>query len=206
MGKERPIIFSGPMVRAILDGMKTQTRRVVKGKWLPLVEEVLRVNGQWVFETMDYDLTTPFGKPGDRLWVRETWAQLLDHYGKAHPTYRADYVRSEADRLDAWRPSIHMPRWASRLTLEITDVRVQRLQDISPTDAIDEGALELPNRPTYAAECEAAKAAGILKPPLGDGPVQRFCRLWDHLHAGKPGLSWEANPFVWAITFKQVTP
>lgn len=123
--KERPILFSGEMVRAILDGRKTQTRRIVK----PQFEEKPSDNLMW---------HCPYGKPGDRLWVRETFKE---HQGRSDfAYYRADssaydFTKKEKHQFEDnegisfWRPSIHMPRWASRITLEITNVRVERMQD-----------------------------------------------------------------------------
>lgn len=197
--KERPILFSGPMVRAILEGRKTQTRRVVKGRWLPLVEAVMRVNGRWVWTTMDYDLTTPYGEPGDRLWVRETWAAFdLDWSWPGRPrdlsggpwpniVYRAD------DGLDEhgwkrWRPSIHMPRWACRITLEVTDVRVERLKDITEDDAMAEGWIK---RPDLSKDPEVH----------ADACRDWFVDLWDSINA-KRGYGWETNPWVWRIEFQ----
>ncbi len=132
--KERPIMFTGPMVRAILDGRKTQTRRVI------------RPQPRWVgdpgipFRTEDADpkgiIQCPYGKPGDQLWVRETWAPNEGDVLAGKAFYRAD----NNTIVERWRPSIHMPRWASRITLEITKVRVERLQDISEEDAKAEGS------------------------------------------------------------------
>lgn len=148
--KERPILFSGPMVRAILEGRKTMTRRVVKGCPGSVVwnQIVLSRYGGWCDEH-GRRVTCPYGKPGDRLWVRETWMpdapqdgtwadvefygcgmRPLSHiprkYRKAeHCLYRATYQKS----LNGWKPSIHMPRWASRITLEVVSVRVERLQE-----------------------------------------------------------------------------
>ncbi len=127
--KERPILFSAPMVRAILAGTKTQTRRVVKAKHLPWLDNsVLNfLDGKWNQRPL------PYGQPGDRLWVRET--------SRAHEitTKEAEADTPLQDGYGKLRPSIHMPRWASRITLEVTGVRVERLHDISIADAIAEG-------------------------------------------------------------------
>ena len=212
--KERPILFNSEMVRAVLDGRKTQTRRVVKGNWLPIVEACMRVNGKWVWHTMEYDLMTPFGEIGDRLWVRETFreiecscqsapAELIPmrcewgcKYGN-HFIFAADphpeYVSS-----GPWKPSIHMPRWASRILLEITDVRVQRLQDISEEDASAEGV----------GLCGEDGVSGWGVP--GNEPSQwpsRYSRRWgfkDVWRTINGDRSWYENPWVWAITFKVV--
>jgi len=132
--KERPIIFSAPMVRAILDGRKTQTRRVVT---FNASHRVQLAHKNWHIEDPDAILACPYGVPGDRLWVRETWrGGDIICYG---PHYHAD---EEWHKNAGWKSPMCMPRWASRITLEITDVRVQRLQDISEEDAQAESAKE----------------------------------------------------------------
>jgi hypothetical protein len=218
--KARPILFSGPMVRAILDGRKTQTRRVVKGSWLPIVEECLRVNGKWIWTTMEYDLTTPFGEPGDRLWVRETWAPMCrqadpicwciedQNEGEHHYVeYRVDTGNSrpgewpedyEDDDAPKWRPSIHMPRWASRITLEITNVRVEKLQEITPEDAMAEGV---------EAWMKSLETGGGYDPDahLNGYFTTAFARMWSRVVPVDGESSWSANPWVWVIEFKRIT-
>lgn len=166
--KERPILFSGEMVRAILDGRKTQTRRVLKAPVMDDIPyeplEIQLQDGAAIVRATSYErgltpgaiggfrLQCPYGKPGDRLYVRETWG--ISHHGGAtikgtphdpYVLYRATNSEPTGDELEnqwepfKWRPSIHMPRWASRILLEITDVRVERLQDISEEDARAEG-------------------------------------------------------------------
>jgi hypothetical protein len=150
--RERPILFSGPMVRAILDGRKTQTRRAIKqckpaGDLASEQQEDLELRG-WDFYEDIWFPKCPYGRPGDRLWVRETWCQVDDReYGgklwydyRATPKYNASHPAgwdNEPEKPEAlkWRPSIYMPRAASRITLEITAIRVERLQDLSPEDA-----------------------------------------------------------------------
>lgn len=220
--KERPILFSGPMVRAILEGRKTQTRRIVKPQ-PPTRYTKLFYDPAWFWspttsgsggEQQDLRLIpkSPYGVPGDRLWVRETWSPRNDLEPEASDERKRHYCCYKADGgdlsdewhpHDKWKPSIHMPRWASRITLEVKRVRVERLQDISAENAIDEGAMTLPNRPTYEAECRAVREAGIAKPPLGDGPLERFARLWDEINGAG---SWAANPWVWVVEFKLVAP
>lgn len=173
--KERPILFSGGMVRAILDGRKTQTRRVIKpqpskpvgpnhdGLWSDTCDPVTRYFG------------CPYGQPGDRLYVRETWRINLS----GNIWYRAD-GKSVADGL--WKPSIHMPRILSRITLEIESVRVERVQEITPDDCRAEG--------------------------IGDefndiGARYCFGQLWNEINEPR-GFGWEVNPWVWAITFRRV--
>ena len=198
----RPILFNGPMVRAILDGRKTQTRRVIKqainvyGNYVEVAGEVLpaRETG-WVawfpgrnianlpeFTKQQYaeGFGCPYGTPGDHLWVRETWMPALSG-GVAY--HRADMpAEANADGV-GWRASIHMPRWASRLTLAITDVRVQRLQDITTREIEAEGVL--PDE-RYLGCANRYRHA--------------FSALWDGIYARR-GYGWEANPWVWVITF-----
>jgi hypothetical protein len=219
--KERPILFKGAMVRAILDGNKTQTRRIIEcicnswhidrvlGDWGLSVpphkwdgsdpEPLWRWTGKkqpkagdWVevFQTEVDDhrggpISCPFGTVGDRLWVRETW-QFCDYdgpggYPKTDIVYRADGETD--DKRHGWVPSIHMPRWASRITLEVTGVRVERLNEISESDAISEG-VTLPN-------------------PELETYYSGFKRLWQSINGPS---SWSLNPWVWVIKFKRVTP
>ena len=191
---ERPILFSSEMVRAILDGRKTQTRRVMKpqpfvsgyhngGVSLDKVgDEYARFSAMavGVSAIIEHVITVPYAV-GDRLYVREAH-KLIDR----HCDYRADWPE-ENQRFFNWRPSIHMPRWASRLTLTVTDVRVQRLQDISEADAMAEG-------------CDAVLALTIKRPNGAHpgNPRECYCDLWNSLHG--PG-AWDANPWVVALTF-----
>jgi hypothetical protein len=192
--KERPILFSGPMVRAILDGRKTQTRRVVKPQPDPN-ESAWYQPGPGIFSMC------PYGQSGDRLWVRETWLHGTCPNGHGIAAYiesglsgDADYrLHPAADETEVnwahkWRrrPSIHMPRWASRINLEITDVCVERVQDISEADACHEGAPAIVGR--------------------NIGPVtyrEGFRELWDSIYS-KRGCGWDANPWCWCISFKVV--
>jgi len=199
--KTRPIIFSAPMVRAILEGRKTQTRRIIKPQLERYEEEKdeklfqisAAVAGEWWFHGGGGERATraalaekhcPHGAPGDSLWVRESFYDRADYaaIGKLHKeriVYVADGVRADCRA----HPSIHMPRWASRITLEITDVRVQRLQDITPEDARAEGV--------------EAYAAGH---NLGGYWTTAFARLWDSINAKRAPC--ESNPWVWAISFQ----
>lgn len=180
--RERPILFSGAMVRAILDGRKSQTRRVVTPQ--------LRYIGR-----------CPYGQPGDRLWVKET------HYVES-AGYRDGSVRRvlyRATELDAsftWTPSRFMPRWASRLTLEITDTRIERLQEITEGDAMAEGV----GRGSWPEDC--TEDDGALKSETGYFPPRShtaaFAALWDSLNA-KRGYGWDVNPFCWVLTFRSIT-
>lgn len=208
---ERPILFSAPMVRAILDGRKTQTRRVVD---CPADTVAVRwVDGRETMPTGSYTgwavqcgaplllpRKCPYGAPGDRLWVRETWGLLdtqpKDGPGRATILYRATDGERRDLRHQLWRPSIHMPRWASRVTLEITDVRVQRLQEISRDDAIAEGLWE-----DDSAGWRWLKPAPTL---CYHGPHQAFGALWDSVNGERSGCSARDNPWVWALTFRRV--
>lgn len=196
--KERPILFSAPMVRAILAGTKTQTRRIVKKQFAGTA----RIVGDCVAfidngRRAGPDQRCPYGQPGDRLWVRETWASNsrgdILYYRADCQQRGADWVMSLGEGselcIGRWQPSIHMPRWASRITLEITGVRVERLQDISEQDAMAEGAepYRLPCRP----QREALRH------------VDGFHTLWESING--PG-SWERNPLVRVVEFWRVTP
>ena len=240
--KSRPILFSAPMVRAILEGRKTQTRRVVK----PVGNDEGFViidygNGGWPYRSDDGDSTThtvkrggklyhdetphacPYGQTGDRLWVRETWRYTASSLEESRAItedissgiavdWRATYIdncmkllgfsREEAEMADdfeTWRPSIHMPRWASRILLEVTGVRVERLQDISEEDAKAEGADCL-----ITANCTAEQRELLAMPLMDDATPYRngYALLWESINGDG---SWEANPWVWVIEFKRVT-
>ncbi len=190
--KERPILFSGDMVRAILDGRKTQTRRVIK----PQPYSVSPVTNTPFWE--EGSLNCPY-QIGDRLWVRETWA--LNPYLLELPAYvyRADY-EPLSDILIKWKPSIHMPRSASRITLEITGVRVERLQDISEQDAIAEGieSAQLPNEETCKLRWKDYQAKFIKCGFFSS--IDSFKSLWDSINVQKH--PWESNPWVWVVEFK----
>lgn len=208
-GVARPILFSSAMVRALMSGAKTQTRR------LKNLEEINENPSQWRFDGFMEDegylfadttkdepngshglaIKCPYGKVGDQLWVRESF-RYADEDLRLHPEipvpvdYRADPMKASVgcDGFDTlpWRPSIYMPRWASRITLEITEVRVQRLQEISKEDVISEGLSAREGYPL--ADCHA-------------GWHEPFATLWDSINGKRPGCSWSDNPFVWAISF-----
>ncbi len=209
--RARPILFSGEMVRAILRGEKTQTRRIIKPQPEHGVERCWYTGSGWAFGAKDGACTCSEVPcrfiAGDLLWVRETWleldrdhwhdyrkrrADLIDCSGRPRRNscaYRAD-TDADGDEIRKeygykWTPSIHMPRWASRITLEITDVRVQRLHDIKEPDAIAEGCKGRSYR-----DGRGYESAG-----------HAFSLLWESING--PG-SWESNPFVWAITFKKL--
>lgn len=204
--KESPILFTGPMVRAILEGRKTVTRRVVKPQPDFLGS---MVDPNTPFKTLDAGLhariTCPHGQPDDRLWVREAWAADAQvdaiaprDLSQGEPIwYPADFsVRQTGCSMISkgrGRPSIHMPRWVSRILLEITAVRIERLQDISEKQALAEG-VELEGEGV----CWAG-AAGT----ASDSPVESFRLLWELINGAG---SWSANPWVWVVEFKRVTP
>jgi hypothetical protein len=227
--KQRPIPFSAPMVRALLDGSKTQTRRVGKIQSPDFVglkaEAVTHATlGCQIQATHDAFpgrgtsrhaiCACPYGKPGDQLWVRETWqGPLLEEYevdadadwqsanrihqyqNPAHCAFAADggsppeFIDSDDNIQRRWRPSIHMPRWASRITLEITGVRVERLQDISEEDAKAEGCKEwlIPGQHSYA--------------PIYSYK-QGYRVLWQTLNGPS---SWDLNPWVWVVEFRRLS-
>lgn len=193
--KERPILFSAPMVRAILDGRKTVTRRPMKGSALKWLEEFVPE-----FVSHSANGLCPFGRPGERLWVREAFGLQVRHYGGGtgeHIVYRATnpnaiYCKSAEGREYPvkWKPSIHMPRHSSRILLEITDVRVERLQDISRADIRAEGL-----------QCPPELASDDVSPNYRDWYPAAWKELWN-----STGGDWDANPWVWVIEFKRVTP
>ena len=227
--KERPILFSGPMVRAILSGEKTQTRRAIKPQPTDADDQLHggELSKRAPYDIEDYETGVtlgygfsndtgdgfglvwrcPYGRPGDRLWVREAWTPDHSAFYPCFPyVYRADagfdYERNEEGKVyspeqDAWypfrwRPSIHMPRAASRITLEVTGVRVERLQDITEEDAKREGTpseivpIDVSRMPSYP--CDEIQG--------------KFAALWESINGEG---SWDVNPWVWVVEFKRVT-
>jgi hypothetical protein len=207
--KERPILFNGQMVRAVLEGRKTQTRRVIKheGK----IAVIQQSCGPMVLERYDaatesgFTLPCPYGHVGDRLWVREAHRLVNCECPETcrQPGmvwYEADQSGYENASLNKLRPSIHMPRWASRITLEITSVRVERLQDINEEDAIAEGierhySEPYPEKIWWKSSNDRDIAYGNPRPAFGF--------LWDSIN-GKGDFRWDKNPYVWVITFKRI--
>ncbi|MEY0960525.1 MULTISPECIES: hypothetical protein [Providencia] len=196
--KERGIIFNSEMVRAILDGRKTQTRRIIN----PQPELTQKSGFKWkggLFGAGSDDRETnrnfahkncPLGKIGDRLWVRETFqAGLCTESTFAYKaTHKPSDLEEGWDEIIKWRPSIHMPRFASRITLEITNVRVERLQSISEEDAKAEGFDN--------SQSDAANSIGWF-----EKSIRAFRRAWENIY-GTEG--WDSNPWVWVIEFKKV--
>lgn len=191
---ERPILFSAPMVRAILDGTKTQTRRVVKPcKDLGIGCELAPCELAGEVNAGDY--SNARYQPGDRLWVRETFL-IPDARASNFPpwVYAADYT--EADRpCTRWKPSIHMPRAASRITLEVTGVRVERLQDISEADAIAEGIEPTMPNPGHWNWRDYLIEGGQTHAVLS------YKTLWESINGPD---SWDLNPWVWVVEFQRV--
>ena len=239
--KERPILFSGPMVRAILEGRKTVTRRAIKPQ--PFID----ASGNFCWNGSNYGqnergprssalaspipcsktkrVACPYGRPGDRLWVRETWSDV-NMCGAPALAYRADddvrdlmsvelfldedgafnyqdarwkkypFCDWYADlHLARWRPSIHMPRWASRILLEITAVRVERLQDISGDQAEAEGF--------DSAMCRQFLETSPSRHECKEAVIHGFAGLWASINGDE---SWNANPWLWVVEFKRVMP
>ena len=225
---EKPILMSGPMVRAILDNRKSQTRRVMKPqpvyqtnttpqawKWVPphakphATASYLGPRPYCIWDAsikpMDSGASSgllalcPYGEPGDVLWVRETW-----HTNHTRETvlYRADYPGCDPFKEsecgedcslvgEKWRPSIHMPRWASRITLEVTGVRVERLQEISPEDVAAEG---------FRPDSDEPMRDGTRLTAAGRRMV--FAEFWDSMAAD--GARWDDDPWVWVVEFVRV--
>ena len=204
-GKERPMLFSGAMVRALLDGSKTQTRRVFSAHmsktmgYAATAGEVSYFIEQGFMEPNDASYVVdfcPHGKPGDHIWVRETFC-LDDNGHEEWPIFRADGTalpqRPTTRKPARWTPSIHMPRWASRIQLEIVAVRVERLNACSDVDAVAEGIGLNPS----------AIGMKLTNPPGKSMALAMFSELWDSINGAG---SWAANPWVWVIEFKRVTP
>ena len=209
--RERPILFSAPLVRAILNGTKTMTRRLVKPQ-PPTVEAVREKSGSgyhifwddrcdcfrvagpvWAVRDLmgrEPEWRCKLGLPRERLWVREAFdwvAGSTQKSGEPAKRFNITLYRATADGpppTGKWTPSIHMPRWASRITLEIVSLGIERLQAISEEDAKSEGV-----------EYDASKEDGA--------PLPRFHKLWDKLNPNNP---WESNPWVWRIAFRRIEP
>lgn len=191
--KERPILFNGSMVKAILIGMKTESRRVIKPQpdgW-PVFHD-----GEWwqaknAYIHQDVRIRCPYGIPGNRLWVREThglckFPGTETSFGHTKVLYRADGETSYD--IGKWRPSIHMQRWASRITLEVISIKVRRIQSILPSETVKEG---------MATEQHISEETRIRF------AYDRFPELWNSINA-KRGFGWDVNPWVWVIEFRKV--
>ena len=206
--KERPILFSGAMIRAILGGSKTQTRRVVNPKHLAYMDV-----HQGLREPTNVE-ACPYGQTGDQLWVRETWGARFSHadFGgvalhwndlrgplkkyRTHQNLALYAMSANGQYCGGWIPSIHMPRWASRITLEITGVRVERLQDISEADAMAEGCTKNHNGYFWGGP---HPESGLKQLATAQSAYQD---LWESING--PG-SWDVNPWVWVIEFRRLS-
>lgn len=218
---EYPILFTVPMVQAILDGRKSVTRRVVTVPWkgsvrtLPYSPYWLVEDGKLLFMNVNdggefKPTRSPYGAPGDRLWVRESWGLHLYHdftcWNRDSLAQRSKEeilsvwelaYRADAESpYDHWRPNIHMPRWAARLMLEVVSIRVERLHEVTDEEALLEGV-------------EPDRAHGLGHPDDADSARERYRALWDAINSGR-GYGWNVNPWVWRIEFKrlarEVTP
>lgn len=207
---ERPILFNAEMVRAVLEGRKTVTRRVVKPQPTDRADEILcDMNDVWREYTKIGELPDgramkcPYGAPGDRLWVRETWQTFKElddakpsdfkawdiHYPADHTVQQIGCKRLRPELFGKKRPSIFMPRWASRILLEVVSVKVERVQEMTPRKAWEEGF-----------------RCGCMSPvPECGGNLEKFHMLWDELYKFK-GLGWNLNPWVWVVEFKRIAP
>lgn len=214
--KESPILFSTPMVKAILNGNKTQTRRVIKDQSL-----ITKIPATL---TMEH---SPFGCPDDLLWVRETWNLFLNDKGPEGYTRLINFPANNVcidvpeEHWEWWdlkeergylnRPSIHMPKWMSRIWLKVKDIRVERLQDISEEDAKKEG-IEYEHHydgtPEFGHDMGLWYKDYIKKGVSHHSPIKSFKSLWDSIN-GEPrkdgkDISWKANPWVWAVEFERI--
>ncbi len=192
--KERPILFSAPMVRAILEGRKTMTRRAVR---IPNWQDNETERTKLLIDGIKKGFPKcPYGKPGDRLWVRETFTE-----SSSGVIYRADPMFDHCKKGDIswkWKPSIFMPRKFSRITLEITNVRVERLQDITEDDADDEGVEICGYDQLFGCPYYKNYQGGK---PFYCGGKDSFKSLWESINGP---ASWSTNPFVWVVEFKRV--
>ncbi|EJN06441.1 hypothetical protein [Herbaspirillum sp. YR522] len=210
--KERPILFSAPMVRALLAGQKTQTRRAFSKRMIDTMYNAAHMGEVSYFidggEMEENDLSyvadwCPYGKIGDRMWVRETWRGVVEisppdaikpEYGVARyiPAQehckRIEYAATQECGDDPWRPSIHMPRWACRILLEIVSVRVEKLNDCSVSDALAEGVF------TWWREIEQTASDHPAPPAI-------YRELWESINGAG---SWAANPWVWVVEFRRI--
>ena len=223
----KPILFSGQIVRAILEGRKTQTRRAVKGRpaYTPNAARCqlnAKIDEPW-WQWLDADgsyhgdsAKCPYGIPGDRLWVRETWQEIGSDRPAGYWTNPAlkgkDFWYRATDDLPTWggkwKPSIYMPRMASRLTLEITGVRVERLQEITATDAHAEGIAYAELSPSQEKRvCRKRSAAQFVGKPelvndINFAAIQKYAVLWDSINGKKH--PWASNPWVFVISFERI--
>lgn len=209
-----PILFQAAMVRALLNGSKTQTRRIVKPEGAVNVFQFRGTTanagsdeptGEWGWcgseRVVHKHIHCPYGKPGDQLWVRESWSDnSATHVAGVNQRvyYRADYPEGSYKTVLRWRPSIHMSRWASRITLEITSVHVERLNSITEVDAIAEG-IQRGRDGMWNGAAHAVKGT----PRAFHTAIGAYDDLWTHINGPE---SWAQNPWVWVVKFKVVKP
>lgn len=206
--KERGILFSSEMVRAILDDRKTETRRILKRPIMDVainkrmvLEPILRKNGIFFnYWGKEYRAKCPYGKPGDILYVRETFFIVKD----VGVGYKADYSEKLSSAYN-WKPSIHMPKKFSRIKLKIKEIRIEKVRDITMRSAIDEGSFCIDTELVMPGYLEKTRIAGLRNenPPIGPNAIERFKYLWDSLNE-KRGLGWDKDPFVWVIKFERL--
>lgn len=225
--KERPILFSTDMVKAILEGRKTQTRRIIKPRnesglfQVGIDKQTGKVVTIWACdgnEQWEYDMSCPYGDIGNTLWVRETWSlnpffnETEVHDNEDHDIISNDepYLYKAKDKPfegHKWRPSIFMPRKAARIFLEVTGIRVERLQEINEEDAKAEGIQadfwEEVKSTVYRDYMTDTKGYGNpeVDYPVTSFPIDSFKSLWQSINGEE---SWEENPFVWVIEFKKL--
>ena len=197
--KERPTLFSAPMVLALLAGRKTMTRRIVHERHL--VERGGDPMDPRSAESVPWSGPSPFGKPGDRLWVKETWRHGLP-VDTSERSYRGGDTRTVLYRSTdgellglkkGWKPSIFMPRWASRIDLEVTEIRIECLQKITEEDAMAEGV--------------ATETDGIIRGCVGgvfSSHRHAFAALWDRINGKR--AAWKSDPWVWVVSFRRLRP
>ena len=214
---EKPILFSTELVQAILDGRKTQTRRVIKPQPDNKVNYVESLKDDWWEFSQWYpdgdgtlidNKKCPYGKPADELWVRETWQALqhgsyepFDCKPSQIPEQYADlrYKADEGETQYSWKPSIHMPRWASRIQLSVDDIRVERVQEITEEDAKAEGIERTEWK--YSTSPYRNYEYERMKPGHNCSTARKsFQTLWDSINADRD-YSWESNPWVWVVEF-----
>jgi hypothetical protein len=203
MSRELPVIFSAPMIKAILAGTKTQTRRAIKpqptleAKSAGVIHSSSDSNGLWAWLdsadlteagfTKDKAFRCRYGAPGDTLWCRETWRPAPEFLSQCAGPRDIRYAASVSEAewaTSKWRPSIHMPRWASRITLRVTDIRIERLNDISSEDAAAEG-------------WPGPDDGGSIRSSY---PIAWYAGLWEQINGAD---SWARNDWVWSVTFKR---
>lgn len=208
--RDRPILFAGRLVRAILAGRKSQTRRVIRPEWWRCLDPDDEDDRAIALPQC------PYGRPGETLYVRETWRAVEraedgvdgilfaadDSFVEIAPTHAAAELWMDAYHNgahgDRWRPSIHLPRWASRLTLRVTDVRIERLQEISEEDAIAEGLVLWSDPPRVSTVHYGAELADVWEADAR----KAFARLWDSSNGKR--APWASNPWVWVVAFDRV--